>query len=177
MITNDDFAQRVSICEQCPVFNSHYRTCGPPTNAFNPFRHPQQIGQIVFKPCGCPIDHLASYAVTDCPAKQWPKVVSDEWKVDLLAEIKEMRAKDKIEGDQVIKMFKIRKEYMGINDNKTYTNCDACIGPIIDRIERRLIEDLKKAEQAQALIELTNLELTTEPIQPIKKRRAKRKKL
>jgi hypothetical protein len=46
---------------------------------------------------------------------------------------------------------------------------------LLNRLERHLMEDLAKAEQAQALIELTNLELTPEP-KP-KKRRAKRKKL
>jgi hypothetical protein len=46
---------------------------------------------------------------------------------------------------------------------------------LLDTLEKHLVEDLKKAEQAQALIELTNLELTPEPIQ--KKRRAKRKKI
>jgi hypothetical protein len=72
-------------------------------------------------------------------------------------------------------LFKLRREYLGIKDNKSFTSCTPCMNELLDTLEKHLVEDLKKAEQAQALIELTNLELTPEPIQ--KKRRAKRKKI
>jgi hypothetical protein len=175
MINNSDFEERIRICKACPIFNEKYKTCGPPTNAINPFKKPTTLDGITFKPCGCPIDHLASYEVTSCPAKKWPTINQQDWQQPTLEEIRAIRKRGIVQSGEMSHLFKLRKEYLGIKDNKSFTTCTPCMNELLDRLERHLVEDLKKAESAQALIELTNLELTTEP--KIKKRRAKRKKL
>ena len=182
MIRPTDFEARVKICSSCPVFNVRYKTCGPPTNAINPFKQPHTLDGVTFKPCGCPVDHLASYAATDCPAKKWPILNEKEWKMPTLEHIREIKKRGRLQDGEMAKLFKLRREYLGIKDGKSRTSCTPCMNDLINRLERSLEEDLKKAEQAQALIELTNVELTPEPITevtdtPQKKRRAKRKKI
>jgi hypothetical protein len=80
------------------------------------------------------------------------------------------------------KIFKLRKEYLGVRDGRSFTSCAPCMNDLLNRLERHLTEDLAKVEQAEALIELTQVDLTPEPTTevtttPQKKRRAKRKKL
>jgi hypothetical protein len=182
MINNSDFEQRLEICKACPVFNERYKTCGPPTNAINPFKKPHVLDGITFKPCGCPVDHLASYAVTDCPAKKWPTIITQDWQQPTLEQIRAIKKRGRLEPGEMKHLFKLRKEYLGIRDNKSFTTCTPCMNKLLDQLEKQLLDDLAKAEQAQALIELTQVELTPEPITevtntPQKKRRAKRKKL
>ena len=182
MINSEDFEARLNICKACPVFNERYKTCGPPTNAINPFKKPHTLDGVTFKPCGCPIDHLASYAVTTCPAKKWPVISKQDWQKPTLEQIRAIKKRGRLEPGEMQHLFKLRKEYLGIRDGKSFTSCTPCMNKILNQLEQSLEEDLKKAEQAQALIELTQVELTPEPITevidtPIKKRRAKRKKL
>ena len=182
MINTTDFEARVNVCKECPVYNKTFGTCGPPTNAINPFKQPHKIGEVTFKPCGCPVDHLASYAATDCPAKQWPKLEEKEWKLPTLEHIRLIKKRGRLESGEMSKLFKLRKEYLGIRDGKSFTSCTPCMNKLLNQLEESLTEDLKKVEQAQALIELMQVKLTPEPITevtntPIKKRRAKRKKL
>ena len=128
------------------------------------------------------MDHLASYAATDCPAKLWPKLEEKDWKMPTLEHIKAIKQRGRLAPGEMAKLFKLRREYLGIRDGKNFTSCTPCMNDLLDRLEKSLTEDLNKAEQAQALIELTNVKLTPEPITevtnaPIKKRRAKRKKI
>jgi hypothetical protein len=182
MINSQDFEARVKVCKECPVYNKQFGTCGPPINAINPFKRPHQIGEITFKPCGCPVDHLASYAATDCPAKLWPVITKQDWQQPTLEQIRTIRKRGRLEPGEMKNLFKLRKEYLGIKDNKSFTSCTPCMNKLLDQLEKQLLDDLAKAEQAQALIQLTQVELTPEPITevtntPQKKRRAKRKKL
>lgn len=175
MINATDFEARIKVCSTCEVFNVRYKTCGPPTNAINPFKKPHTLDGITFKPCGCPVDHLAAYAVTDCPAKRWPMLNANEWKVLTLQQIRDIRKRGAVQSAEMQQIFKLRREYLGIKDNKSRTSCTPCMNDLLDRLERSLAEDIKKEEQKAALTQLTQIELTTEPIK--KKRRAKRKKL
>jgi hypothetical protein len=182
MINSNDFEARVKVCKECPVYNKTFGTCGPPTNAINPFKQPHVLDGITFKPCGCPIDHLASYAVTDCPAQRWPVITKQDWLQPTLEEIRTIRKRGRLEPGEMKHLFKLRKEYLGIKDNKSFTSCTPCMNKLLDQLEKQLLDDLAKAESAQALIQLTQVELTPEPITevtntPQKKRRAKRKKL
>ena len=173
MIDNNDFEARVNICKSCEVYNKQYGTCGPPINAINPFKRPHTIGEVVFKPCGCPVDHLASYAATDCPAKLWPPLTEKDWKMPTLEHIQAIKKRGRLAPGEMAKLFKLRREYLGIRDGKNFTSCTPCMNELLDRLEKQLQGDLAQIEQKEALIELTS-----EPIeQPIKKRRAKRKKL
>lgn len=165
MIDNNDFEARVNICKTCEVYNKQYGTCGPPINAINPFKRPHQIGEVVFKPCGCPVDHLASYAATDCPAKLWPKLTEKDWKLPTLEHIQAIRKRGRLAPGEMAKLFNLRREYLGIRDGKSFTSCTPCMNELLDKLEKQLQGDLA---QLQA----------EEPIPtPIKKRRAKRKKL
>jgi len=182
MINSTDFEARVKVCKECPVYNKQFGTCGPPINAINPFKRPHQIGEITFKPCGCPVDHLASYAATDCPAKLWPILEEKDWKLPTLEHIREIRKRGRLAPGEMAKLFKLRKEYLGIRDGKSFTSSTPCMNELLNKLEKQLEGDLAKVEQAEALIELTQVELTPETITevtitPIKKRRAKRKKL
>jgi hypothetical protein len=182
MINNSDFEARVKICKECPVYNKTFGTCGPPTNAINPFKQPHVLDGITFKPCGCPIDHLASYAVTNCPAQRWPVITKQDWQQPTLEQIRTIRKRGRLEPGEMKHLFKLRKEYLGIKDGKSFTSCTPCMNKLLNQLEESLSEDLKKAEQAEALIELTNVEFTPQTITevtntPQKKRRAKRKKL
>jgi hypothetical protein len=182
MINSTDFEARVKVCKECPVYNKQFSTCGPPINAINPFKRPYTIDSITFKPCGCPIDHLASYAVPGCPAKKWPALDDKQWQMPTLEQIRAIRKRGYVEPGEMSELFKLRKEYLGIRDNKSFTSCTPCMNDLLNRLEKHLMEDIAKAESAQALIQLTQVELIPEPITevtntPIKKRRAKRKKL
>jgi len=172
MINSTDFEARVKVCKECPVYNKQFGTCGPPINAINPFKRPHQIGEITFKPCGCPIDHLASYAATDCPAKLWPTLEEKDWKLPTLEHIREIRKRGRLAPGEMAKLFKLRREYLGIRDGKSFTSCTPCMNELLNKLEKQLEADM-------AIIEA---EITPEPITevtntPIKKRRAKRKKL
>ena len=172
MINSTDFEARVKVCKECPVYNKQFGTCGPPINAINPFKRPHQIGEITFKPCGCPVDHLASYAATDCPAKLWPILEEKDWKMPTLEHIREIRKRGRLAPGEMAKLFKLRREYLGIRDGKNFTSCTPCMNELLNKLEKQLEGDL-------AIIEA---EITPEPITevtntPIKKRRAKRKKL
>jgi hypothetical protein len=182
MINSIDFEARVKVCKECPVYNKQFGTCGPPINAINPFKRPHQIGEITFKPCGCPVDHLASYAATDCPAKLWPILEEKDWKMPTLEHIREIRKRGRLAPGEMAKLFKLRREYLGIRDGKSFTSCTPCMNELLNKLEKQLEGDLAKVEQAEALIELTQVDLTPETITevrttPQKKRRAKRKKL
>lgn len=173
MINTTDFEARIKVCSTCEVFNPRYKTCGPPTNAINPFKKPHTLDGITFKPCGCPVDHLASYAVTDCPAKRWPTLAENEWKVPTLQQIRDIRKRGGVQAGEMQQLFKLRKEYLGIKDGKSFTTCTPCMNDLLDRLERSLEADIKKEEERLALIELTQIELT--PLPMVKKRKAKRK--
>jgi len=182
MINSTDFEARVKVCKECPVYNKQFGTCGPPVNAINPFKKPHTIGEVTFKPCGCPVDHLASYAATDCPAKLWPVIEEKDWKMPTLEHIREIRKRGRLAPGEMAKLFKLRREYLGIRDGKNFTSCTPCMNELLNKLEKQLEGDLAKVESAEALIELTQVELTPEPITevtntPQKKRRAKRKKL
>jgi hypothetical protein len=74
----------------------------------------------------------------------------------------------------------IRKKYTNLD--YPGTSCGPCAKKYVDDVGKQLEEELTKLERAQALIELTNVELTPQTITevtntPQKKRRAKRKKL
>jgi hypothetical protein len=170
MISTSDYEARINICKACPVFNERYKTCGPPINAINPFKQPTTLDGVVFKPCGCPVDHLASYAVTSCPAKKWPTLNQKEWQMPTLEQIRAIRKRGNVQAGEMQQLFKLRREYLGIKDNKSFTTCTPCMNELLDRLERSLVEDLQKA----ALTELTQVEVTPERI---KKRKAKRKKI
>jgi hypothetical protein len=172
MINSTDFEARVKVCKECPVYNKQFGTCGPPVNAINPFKRPHQIGEIIFKPCGCPVDHLASYAATDCPAKLWPKLEEKDWKMPTLEHIREIKKRGRLAPGEMAKLFKLRREYLGIRDGKSFTSCTPCMNELLNKLEKQLEGDLASIEA----------EITPEPITevtntPIKKRRAKRKKL
>jgi len=182
MINTSDYEQRINICKECPVFNERYKTCGPPVNAINPFKKPHTLDGVVFKPCGCPVDHLASYAVTTCPAKRWPTITKQDWQMPTLEQIRAIRKRGTVVSGEMEHLFKLRREYLGIKDNKSFTSCTPCMNELLNTLEKHLMEDIKKAEQAQALIELTQVDLTPEittevTATPIKKRKAKRKKI
>jgi len=181
MINTLDFEVRIKICQACPVFNERYKTCGPPTNAINPFKKPHTLNGVVFKPCGCPVDHLAMYAVEDCPAKRWPTINQQDWQMPTLEQIRAIRKRGKVERGEMQHLFKLRREYLGIKDNKSFTTCTPCMNELLNKLEKQLLEDIQNAQKA-ALIELTQVELTPEPIievtaTPQKKRKAKRKKI
>jgi len=172
MINSTDFEARVKVCKECPVYNKQFGTCGPPVNAINPFKRPHQIGEVIFKPCGCPVDHLASYAATDCPAKLWPKLEEKDWKMPTLEHIREIRKRGRLAPGEMAKLFKLRKEYLGIRDGKNFTSCTPCMNELLNKLEKQLEGDLAAIEAEitpEPIIEVTNT--------PIKKRRAKRKKL
>lgn len=172
MINSTDFEARVKVCKECPVYNKQFGTCGPPVNAINPFKKPHTIRDITFKPCGCPVDHLASYAATDCPAKLWPVIEEKDWKMPTLEHIREIRKRGRLAPGEMAKLFKLRREYLGIRDGKNFTSCTPCMNELLTKLEKQLEGDLATIEA----------EITPEPITevtntPIKKRRAKRKKL
>jgi hypothetical protein len=172
MINSIDFEARVKVCKECPVYNKQFGTCGPPINAINPFKRPHQIGEIVFKPCGCPVDHLASYAATDCPAKLWPIIDEKDWKMPTLEHIRAIKQRGRLAPGEMAKLFKLRREYLGIRDGKSFTSCTPCMNELLNKLEKQLEADIATIE-AQITPE-TITEVTTTPI---KKRRAKRKKL
>lgn len=172
MINSTDFEARVKVCKECPVYNKQFGTCGPPINAINPFKKPHTIGEVTFKPCGCPVDHLASYAATDCPAKLWPVIEEKDWKMPTLEHIREIRKRGRLAPGEMAKLFKLRREYLGIRDGKNFTSCTPCMNELLNKLEKQLEADMATIEA----------EITPEPITevtntPIKKRRAKRKKL
>jgi hypothetical protein len=172
MINSTDFEARVKVCKECPVYNKQFGTCGPPINAINPFKRPHQIGEITFKPCGCPVDHLASYAATDCPAKLWPVIEEKDWKMPTLEHIRAIKQRGRLAPGEMAKLFKLRREYLGIKDGKSFTSCTPCMNELLTKLEKQLEADMAAIEA----------EITPEPITevtntPIKKRRAKRKKL
>jgi hypothetical protein len=172
MINSTDFEARVKVCKECPVYNKQFGTCGPPVNAINPFKRPHQIGEIVFKPCGCPVDHLASYAATDCPAKLWPVIEEKDWKMPTLEHIRAIKQRGRLAPGEMAKLFKLRREYLGIRDGKSFTSCTPCMNELLTKLEKQLEGDLATIE-AEITPEPTTEVTTT----PIKKRRAKRKKL
>jgi hypothetical protein len=105
-----------------------------------------------------------------------------EWQLPTLEQIRAIRKRGYVEPGEMSELFKLRKEYLGIRDNKSFTSCTPCMNDLLNRLEKHLMEDIAKAEQKDALIELTQVDLTPEPITevtntPQKKRRAKRKKL
>jgi hypothetical protein len=172
MINSTDFEARVKVCKECPVYNKQFGTCGPPVNAINPFKRPHQIGEITFKPCGCPVDHLASYAATDCPAKLWPVIEEKDWKMPTLEHIRAIKQRGRLAPGEMAKLFKLRREYLGIRDGKSFTSCTPCMNELLNKLEKQLEADMAAIEA----------EITPEPITevtntPQKKRRAKRKKL
>jgi hypothetical protein len=172
MINSTDFEARVKVCKECPVYNKQFGTCGPPINAINPFKRPHTIGEIVFKPCGCPVDHLASYAATDCPAKLWPTLEEKDWKMPTLEHIRAIKQRGRLAPGEMAKLFKLRREYLGIKDGKSFTSCTPCMNELLNKLEKQLEADMAAIE-AEITPEPTTEVTTT----PIKKRRAKRKKL
>ena len=172
MINSTDFEARVKVCKECPVYNKQFGTCGPPINAINPFKRPHTIGQVTFKPCGCPVDHLASYAATDCPAKLWPVIEEKDWKMPTLEHIREIRKRGRLAPGEMAKLFKLRREYLGIRDGKNFTSCTPCMNELLTKLEKQLEGDLATIE-AEITPEPTTEVTTT----PQKKRRAKRKKI
>jgi len=172
MINSTDFEARVKVCKECPVYNKQFGTCGPPVNAINPFKRPHQIGEIIFKPCGCPVDHLASYAATDCPAKLWPIFEEKDWKMPTLEHIREIRKRGRLAPGEMAKLFKLRREYLGIRDGKSFTSCTPCMNELLNKLEKQLEADMASIEA-----EITPEPTTEVTNTPIKKRRAKRKKL
>jgi len=172
MINSTDFEARVKVCKECPVYNKQFGTCGPPINAINPFKRPHQIGEITFKPCGCPVDHLASYAATDCPAKLWPILEEKDWKMPTLEHIREIRKRGRLAPGEMAKLFKLRREYLGIRDGKSFTSCTPCMNELLNKLEKQLEADMATIEA-----EITPETITEVTTTPIKKRRAKRKKL
>ena len=168
-MTKENYAARIQICNNCEVFNTRYKTCGPPTNAINPFAKPTQLNGHLFKPCGCPIDHLAMYAVKDCPAKKWP-ILDDRLVIEnMLAFIESLKRKNSVTSQDMKVVGELRKKYTKLD--YPGTSCGPCAKKYVDDVEKQLEEELNKLEQAQALLTLEQI-----PIQ-IKKRRAKRKKL
>jgi hypothetical protein len=114
------------------------------------------------------------YAVKDCPAKQWP-ILDDRLVIEnMLAFIKTLKLNNRVTSQDMKVIGEIRKKYTNLD--YPGTSCGPCAKKYVDDVGKQLEEELTKLEQAQALIELTNLELTPEPIQ-IKKRKAKRKKI
>jgi len=172
MINSTDFEARVKVCKECPVYNKQFGTCGPPVNAINPFKKPHTIGEVTFKPCGCPVDHLASYAATDCPAKLWPVIEEKDWKMPTLEHIREIRKRGRLAPGEMAKLFKLRREYLGIRDGKNFTSCTPCMNELLTKLEKQLEGDLATIEA-----DLTPEPTTEVTNTPIKKRRAKRKKL
>jgi len=47
-VTNEVFNERISICQECPLFNSNNRECNK---------------------CGCPVDEKCKWATEECPDK------------------------------------------------------------------------------------------------------------
>jgi hypothetical protein len=172
MINSTEFEARVKVCKECPVYNKQFGTCGPPINAINPFKRPHTIGEITFKPCGCPVDHLASYAATDCPAKQWPILEEKDWKMPTLEHIREIKKRGRLAPGEMAKLFKLRREYLGIRDGKSFTSCTPCMNELLNKLEKQLEADMASIEA-----EITPETITEVTNTPIKKRRAKRKKL
>jgi len=172
MINSTDFEARVKVCKECPVYNKQFGTCGPPVNAINPFKKPHTIGEVTFKPCGCPVDHLASYAATDCPAKLWPVIEEKDWKMPTLEHIREIRKRGRLAPGEMAKLFKLRREYLGIRDGKNFTSCTPCMNELLNKLEKQLEGDLATIEA-----EITPDPITEVTNTPIKKRRTKRKKL
>jgi len=172
MINSTDFEARVKVCKECPVYNKQFGTCGPPINAINPFKRPHTIGEVTFKPCGCPVDHLASYAATDCPAKLWPILEEKDWKMPTLEHIREIRKRGRLAPGEMAKLFKLRREYLGIRDGKNFTSCTPCMNELLNKLEKQLEGDLAAIET-----EITPEPITEVTTTPQKKRRAKRKKL
>ena len=172
MINSTDFEARVKVCKECPVYNKQFGTCGPPINAINPFKRPHQIGEVTFKPCGCPVDHLASYAATDCPAKLWPLIEEKDWKMPTLEHIREIRKRGRLAPGEMAKLFKLRREYLGIRDGKSFTSCTPCMNELLTKLEKQL-----EADTAAIEAEITPEPITEVTNTPQKKRRAKRKKL
>jgi hypothetical protein len=168
-MTKENYAARIEICNKCEVFNTRYKTCGPPTNAINPFAKPTELNGHLFKPCGCPIDHLAMYAVKDCPAKKWP-ILDDRLVIEnMLAFILSLKRNNRVTNQDMKVIGEIRKKYTNLD--YPGTSCGPCAKKYVDDVEQQLAEELNKLEQAQALLTLEQI-----PIQ-IKKRRAKRKKI
>jgi len=172
MINSTDFEARVKVCKECPVYNKQFGTCGPPVNAINPFKKPHTIGEVTFKPCGCPVDHLASYAATDCPAKLWPTLEEKDWKMPTLEHIREIRKRGRLAPGDMAKLFKLRREYLGIRDGKSFTSCTPCMNELLTKLEKQLEGDLATIEA-----EITPETITEVTTTPIKKRRAKREKI
>jgi hypothetical protein len=152
LINENDYKARLDICKACPVFNEKFGTCGPPTNAINPFKKPHILDGVTFKPCGCPVAHLASYAVQDCPGKRWPKLNAEQWKpqaMKFLQELKERGEKQyntRMSAKEVSQVFELRKELLGKRDNKTFTNCGSCMKELINTLTIFLANDLKDSE-------------------------------
>jgi hypothetical protein len=171
-MTKENYAARIEICNKCEVFNIRYKTCGPPTNAINPYAKPTELNGVTFKPCGCPIDHLAMYAVKNCPAKKWP-ILDDRLVIEnMLVFIKSCRMKNTVSQQDMKVIGEIRKKYT----NLSYpgTSCGPCAAKYVDNVEQHLMEELTKLKQAEPMPEVTKVEITAEIP---KKRKAKRKKI
>lgn len=164
-MTKENYAARIEICNKCEVFNLRYKTCGPPTNAINPFAKPTELNGHLFKPCGCPIDHLAMYAVKDCPANKWP-ILDDRLVIEnMLAFIKSMKRNNTATSQDMKVIGEVRKKYTALD--YPGTSCGPCADNYINDVAKHLEQELTKLELAQALL----------TPKPIKKRKAKRKKL
>lgn len=148
-MTKEEYNKRIETCKRCPVYSDKWGTCGVPTDAINPFKTAVELDGILFKPCGCPVEHKAVYAVSKCPANRWPEISQKSIQEETLEYIAELRKRNRLVPGDMKKIFDLRRDVLGINDGKTGTSCPPCIEKIVNDIEAKLQEDIRR-EKATA---------------------------
>jgi len=150
---------RMSICRECPVYNSTYRTCGTPLNKLNPFAQPVTLDGVTFKPCGCFLDFKTKMTFQDCPGGRWPVVVDAEKKAqakELVRSVKETN----LLTDPQRRLLAEFDEMMKGSKGKV-SSCVPCVKKMVDDLHNQL-----KSEEV-----LLSTEETTIP-----KKRGRRKR-
>jgi hypothetical protein len=145
-MTKEQYEQRLETCKACPVYNQNYGTCGQPTDAINPFKKAVELDGVTFKPCGCAVEHKAAYAVSQCPANRWaelPKKTLVDEALDFIGTIKK---RGRLVPGEMAKIYQMRKEILGINDGKMGTSCPPCLEEIVNKLEKKLMEEIKTQE-------------------------------
>ena len=151
---------RMTICRECPVYNSTTRTCGTPLNKLNPFAQPVTLDGVTFKPCGCFLDLKTKMTFQDCPGGRWPIVVDSEKKAQAKELVQSVKATNVL-SDSQRKLLAEFDELMKGSKGKV-SSCVPCVNKMIDDLHNQL-----KSEEV--------LFTTEETPQPKKRGRKSRK--
>jgi hypothetical protein len=150
-MTREEYNKRIETCKSCPIYSDKWGTCGVPTDAINPFKTAVELDGILFKPCGCPVEHKAVYAVSKCPANKWPEISQKSLQEETLDYIAELKKRNRLVPGDMAKIYQLRKDVLGINDGKTGTSCPPCLEKIVNDIETKLLQDIKQQSKETSI--------------------------